>query len=62
MEMSNVIKKNPIEAIVITTRACGPLGRPTVRAVGRLRALTDIGSSLSLLHINGVPLSAYPGS
>jgi hypothetical protein len=62
MEMSNVIKKNPIEAIVITTRECGPLGRPTVRAVGRLLALTDIGSKLSLLDLNGVQASVYPES
>jgi hypothetical protein len=30
MEMSSVIRKNPIEAIVITIRAYGPLGRPVV--------------------------------
>ena len=48
MEMSRVIKKKPIEAIVITIRACGPLGRPMVGWVGRLPVLTDISSRLSL--------------
>ena len=43
-----MIKKNPIEAIVITIRECGPLGRPMVGWVGRLPALTDIGWCLSL--------------
>jgi hypothetical protein len=57
MEMSSVIKKNPIEATVITLRACGPLGGPIAGWAGRLSVLTDIDESLLTLHPNGVLLS-----
>ena len=49
MEMSSVMRKNPIEATAITTCACGPFGRPTTGWAGRLPVLTGIDVSLPVV-------------
>ena len=53
MEMSSVIKKKPIEAIVITIRACGPLGRSPVAAATLCLPGPASGAGVDSARISG---------
>jgi hypothetical protein len=55
--MSSVMRKKPIEAIAITTPACGLVARLTGGAPNRFSVLTAIASCLSSTCLTGVAIS-----